>query len=103
MRVFFFFFSRGFVEIDTGCSPDASSAMLGSWFWLPEEVVEGFKVKEEGRKADREAMDGRVSLTESSFRTGLSTLRANLMEVRPAAIAGNMLALSWSLMKPQVS
>ena len=77
--------------------------MLGSWFWLAEEVVEGFKVKEEGRKVDRDAIDGKVSLTRSSFKAGLSTLRANLMEVRPAAIAGNMLALSWSLMKPQVS
>ena len=87
--VLFFFFSLGFVEIDTGCSPDASSAMLGSW-----EAVEGFRVKEEGRKVDKEAMEGKVSFTKSSFKAGLSTLRANLMEVRPAAMAGNMLALS---------
>ena len=97
-RVLFFFFNLGFVEIDTGCSPDASSAMLGSW-----EVVEGLRLKEEGRKVDKEAMEGKVSFTKSSFKAGLSTLRANLMEVRPAAMAGNMLALSWSLMKPHVS
>ena len=75
--------------------------MLGSSFWFTEEVVEDFR--EEGRKVDSDAIEGKVSFNKSSFKAGLSTLRANLMEVRPAAIAGNMLALSWSLMKPQVS